>query len=58
MSDRAILVTGSYDYTIRFWDAYKEECTKYLKYGKDPKDMNAPKEVLKMLMTSKYNFIY
>jgi len=35
MGDRAILVTGSYDHTIRFWDAFKEESTKYLEYGND-----------------------
>jgi WD40 repeat protein len=42
MGDKAILVTGSYDHTLRFWDAFKEESTKYLEYGND---------VLIMIMT-------
>jgi hypothetical protein len=33
--DPAILVTGSYDHTLRFWDAFKEESVKYIEYGND-----------------------
>ena len=33
--DPAILVTGSYDHTLRFWDAFKEESVKHIEYGSD-----------------------
>ena len=33
--ERAILVTGSYDHTLRFWDAYNEQLIRSFEYGTD-----------------------